>query len=78
MNQKPYIGAVVQYHDRFSGDSKLKAAIIVDVHDDRWVALKIFSNGGGERFASHVEYGTGWNYINALTTIETPTSWDGI
>lgn len=79
MKQRPYIGAVVQYRDIFSGDTRPKAAIIVDVHDDeKWVALKIFSNGGGERFASHVEHGVGWDWITAPTTINTPTTWDGI
>ena len=68
---KPYVGAVVHYRDIFTGASDPQAAIIVRVHDDRWVSLKIFSGGGGERYASHVELGVGWDFI--VPPIETPT-----
>ena len=80
MTQKPYVGAVVHYREqnRFA-DHHPKAAIIVDVHDDNWVALFIISNGGGTRFASHVEHGVGWEWITAPAEVHAPSSgWDSL
>ena len=72
---RPYVGAVVHYRDRFAGLAEPQAAIITKVHDDTWVALFIIAPGGGTRYASHVEQGAGWEWI---TPPSATNQWDGI
>lgn len=72
---KPYVGATVHYKDKFIGSRDPQAAIVVQVHDDTWVALFIISRGGGTRYASHVEHGVGWEWI---TPPEAITTWNGL
>lgn len=80
MSQKPYVGAVVHYFDKFAGSRDPRAAIITKVHDDKWVALFIIAEGGGTRFASHVELGAGWEWIPpqpAQVDMFNPSGWAG-
>lgn len=72
---KPYVGAIVHYVNKFTGARDPQAAIIVQVHDDNWVALFIISPGGGTRYASHVEYAVGWYWIVPPVA---DTSWNGL
>ncbi len=79
MTQKPYVGAVVHYKDKFTGSHEPQAALIVQVHDAQWVALQIFSPGGGVRYASHVELGAGWDWITIPREAPMPVGgWDSL
>jgi hypothetical protein len=71
----PYVGASVHYKDQFAGSHAPQAAIITQVHDDSWVALFIISPGGGTRYASHVEYGVGWEWPIVKPV---DTTWNGL
>lgn len=75
MTQKPYVGAVVHYRDKFVGSNDPWAAIIVKVHDNTWVSLFILSPGGSTRFASHVEHGKGWDFIPVQVEMSAAAGW---
>lgn len=77
---RPYVGAVVHYKDRLRSSTAVSAAIITEVHDETWVALFIISAGGGTRYASHVERGLGWEWVNAPAVLadEALSTWDGL
>lgn len=69
-----FVGAVIHY--RYRPQDEPCAAIVTKVHDQTWVSLLIISQGGGTRFASHVERGVGWQIIDEPA--ETPNAWNGI
>ena len=71
----PQVGQPVQFMER----GKPKAAMIVHVHDETWVALQVFFSNGSTEYRSHVEKSAdpGWREIPESTP-QKVSPWNGI